>query len=184
MTSDHGLPSRSSSSVTTSRFVRSEPPARLYVSPLVPWRRTWSMPAAWSPTYSHSRRWRPSPYRGRGSSSSALVMNSGMSFSGWWYGPYVFEPRVTTASTPWVATHGAEVRLVARVRQLVEHRDPGPVPAGEDVADVARPDEAGTAGDQQPFEPLSGVHALTVQHSSDGTTDRRRQASLGVVGGR
>ena len=32
-------------------------------------------------------------------------MNSGMSFSGWWYGPYVFEPRVTTASTPWVTTY-------------------------------------------------------------------------------
>ena len=23
-------------------------------------------------------------------------MNSGISFSGWWYGPNVFEPRVTT----------------------------------------------------------------------------------------
>ena len=34
----------------------------------------------------------------------AFVTNSGMSFSGWWYGPYVFEPRVTTASTPWVMT--------------------------------------------------------------------------------
>ena len=34
----------------------------------------------------------------------AFVTNSGMSFSGWWYGPYVFDPRVTTASMPWVTT--------------------------------------------------------------------------------
>ena len=36
-------------------------PATLYVSPVAPWRRTWSIAAAWSETYSHSRRWRPSP---------------------------------------------------------------------------------------------------------------------------
>jgi len=27
-------------------------------------------------------------------------MKSGISFSGWWNGPYVFEPRVTTTSIP------------------------------------------------------------------------------------
>ncbi len=62
------------------------------------------MPAAWSETNSQSRRCSPSPYSGSGWSSMALVMNSGMSFSGWWYGPYVFEPRVMTASSPWVTT--------------------------------------------------------------------------------
>ena len=46
----------------------------------------------------------PSPYIGNGRSSIALVMNSGTSFSGCWYGPYVFEPRVMTASRPWVMT--------------------------------------------------------------------------------
>jgi hypothetical protein len=34
----------------------------------------------------------------------AFVMKSGISFSGWWNGPYVFAPRVMTASRPWVTT--------------------------------------------------------------------------------
>ena len=42
-----------------------------------------------------------------------------------------------------------EVRLVAGVGQLVEDRDPRPVTAAQDVADVARADEAGAAGDEQ-----------------------------------
>ncbi len=76
----------------------------LYVSPVAPWRRTCSIAPAWSATYSQSRRCSPSPYIGSGRSSIAFVRNSGISFSGWWYGPYVFEPRVTTASTPCVVT--------------------------------------------------------------------------------
>ena len=32
--------------------------------------------------------------------ASALVVISGISFSGYWYGPYVFEPRVIEALTP------------------------------------------------------------------------------------
>ena len=31
-------------------------------------------------------------------------MKSGISFSGYWFGPYVFEPRVIDASTPKVRT--------------------------------------------------------------------------------
>ena len=45
-----------------------------------------------------------------------------------------------------------EVRLVAGVGQLVEDGDPRPVAARQDVADVARPDEPGAAGDQQALE--------------------------------
>ena len=52
-----------------------------------------------------------------------------------------------------VVADGGEVRLVAGVGQLVEDRDPGPVPAGQHVADVARPDEPGAARDEQVVEP-------------------------------
>ena len=34
------------------------------------------------------------PYNGRGCSSSAFVINSGMNFSGYWLGPWVLLPRV------------------------------------------------------------------------------------------
>jgi len=44
----------------------------------------------------------PSPYSGSALSSSAFVTKSGISFSGWWYGPYVFAPRVITTSSPYV----------------------------------------------------------------------------------
>ncbi len=50
-----------------------------------------------------------------------------------------------------VADRG-EVGLVAGVGQLVEDGDLGAVAAGQDVADVARADEPGTAGDEQPAE--------------------------------
>ena len=40
------------------------------------------------------------PVYGSASSSSALVTNSGMSFSGYWYGPYLFEQRVITSGSP------------------------------------------------------------------------------------
>ena len=43
----------------------------------------------------------------------------------------------------------SQVRLVAGVGQRVEHRDPRPVAASQDVADVARADEPGPAGDQE-----------------------------------
>jgi hypothetical protein len=43
-----------------------------------------------------------------------------------------------------------EVRPVAGVGQLVEDRDRGAVVAGQDVADVARADEAGPARDEEP----------------------------------
>jgi len=33
-----------------------------------------------------------------------LVTKSGIIFSGYWFGPYVLEPRVITASTPYVRT--------------------------------------------------------------------------------
>ena len=206
-------------------------------------------------------------------------MNSGMSFSGWWYGPYVFEPRVTTASsavgddvapdeqlagrlgrrvrrarrerrvlggvalvhgavdlvgrdlqearprrppsrhassrtwTPMtpgreerlriedgavdvrlggevddrvrvgderpdrrpdrrcrrgrsasraghlgVVADGRQVGLVAGVGQLVEDGDPRPVAPRQDIADVARADEPGPAGDQQPLERARLAH--------------------------
>src|SRR6185369_1105915 len=49
-----------------------------------------------------------------------------------------------------VAVDLGEVRAVARVRQLVENRDPRPVVTGQDVADVARADEAGPARDEEP----------------------------------
>ena len=42
-----------------------------------------------------------------------------------------------------------EVGLVAGVGQLVEDGDPGAVAPAEDVADVARADEPGAAGDEQ-----------------------------------
>ena len=42
-----------------------------------------------------------------------------------------------------------EIRLVPGVCQLVEDRDPGPIAPAEHVADVARPDEPGTAGDEE-----------------------------------
>ena len=71
----------------TSRFGRSFSPARLYASPASPLRSTNSIPAAWSETWSQSRTCIPSPYIGSGSPASALVTNSGMSFSGCWYGP-------------------------------------------------------------------------------------------------
>ena len=48
-----------------------------------------------------------------------------------------------------VGLHVAEVRPVARVGQLVEDGDPGPVAAAQDVADEAAPDEPGAAGDQE-----------------------------------
>ena len=44
-------------------------------------------PPAWSETWSQSRICIPSPYIGSGSAARALVTNSGMSFSGCWYGP-------------------------------------------------------------------------------------------------
>ena len=43
----------------------------------------------------------------------------------------------------------SQVRLVAGVGERVEHRDPGPVAPSEHLADVARADEAGPAGDQE-----------------------------------
>src|ERR671937_983346 len=64
------------------------------------------MAAQWSSTWSQSRTCRPSPYSGSGSPSSAFVTNSGSTFSGYWLGPYVFEPRVIDAFT-------ANVRTVA-----------------------------------------------------------------------
>ena len=48
-----------------------------------------------------------------------------------------------------VVADRAEVRLVAGVGQLVEDGDPRPVAPGQDVADVARADEPGAAGDEQ-----------------------------------
>ena len=50
-----------------------------------------------------------------------------------------------------VADRG-EVGLVAGIGQLVEDRDPGPVAAGQDIADVARPDEPGAAGHEEVAE--------------------------------
>ena len=44
----------------------------------------------------------PSPYSGSGRPSSAFVTNSGMSFSGYWFGPYVLLPRVTQTGRPYV----------------------------------------------------------------------------------
>jgi hypothetical protein len=52
-----------------------------------------------------------------------------------------------------------EVGHVAGVGQLVEDGDHRVVAAAQDVADVARPDEPGAAGDQQPAErPGLGRH--------------------------
>ena len=42
--------------------------------------------------------------------SSAFVTKSGMIFSGYWFGPYVFEPRVIVASTPYVRTYASTWR--------------------------------------------------------------------------
>ena len=57
-----------------------------------------------------SRAWRPSPYTGTGWPSSRFVAKSGIIFSGYWYGPYVFEPRVIIASAPYVRTEASTCR--------------------------------------------------------------------------
>ncbi len=53
------------------------------------------MPAQLSTTKHQSRTLRPSPYSGTFRPSSRLVTNSGMTFSGYWYGPKLFDDRVT-----------------------------------------------------------------------------------------
>src|SRR5581483_7093541 len=53
-----------------------------------------------SSTYSQSRRCRPSPYSGIGWSSSARVISTGKNFSGYWYGPKLFDARVMSVGSP------------------------------------------------------------------------------------
>ena len=42
----------------------------------------------------------PSPYSGTFRPSSRFVTNSGMTFSGYWYGPKLFDDRVMSTGTP------------------------------------------------------------------------------------
>ncbi len=55
-----------------------------------------------------------------------------------------------------VVAYRGKVGLVARVRELVEDRDPRSVATRQHVPDVARPDEPGAAGDEQVGERPSG----------------------------
>ena len=61
-----------------------------------------------------------------------------------------------------VVANRGEIGLVARVGQLVQHRDPRAVAAAEQVADVAGADEPGATGHQEPVErpdPAGHIHA-------------------------
>ena len=57
-----------------------------------------------------------------------------------------------------VGSDDREIGLVARIRQLVEDRDPRAVATAEDVSHVTGPDEARAAGDQQALEPPLARH--------------------------
>ena len=77
-----------------------------------------------------------------------------------------------------IGLHVGEVGAVARVRELVEDRDARPVVPGQDVADEARADEAGSAGDQQPSRRRSAAHRSTGRWRG-----RPERPVGGVVGG-
>jgi hypothetical protein len=72
---------------TIKMFGRSLWPPTLYTSPTRPPLATMSMALQWSSTYSQSRTFMPSPYTGRPFLVLALLIISGISFSGNWYGP-------------------------------------------------------------------------------------------------
>ena len=65
----------------------STPVPTWYVSPTVPRASTASIAVQWSSAWIHSRRFWVDAYSGSGWSSSASVVNSGMTFSGNWYAP-------------------------------------------------------------------------------------------------
>ena len=54
--------------------------------------------------------------------SSAFVVISGISFSGYWFGPYVFEPRVIEALTPNVRAYAGHVQVAGRLGDAVRAR--------------------------------------------------------------
>ncbi len=70
-----------------SSMLFSTPVPTWYVSPTLPWVTTSSIALQWSTAWIHSRRFWVDEYIGNGMSSRALVVNSGMIFSGNWYGP-------------------------------------------------------------------------------------------------
>ena len=68
------------------------------------------MPRQWSSTWIQSRSLSPSPYSGTGWSSIRFVVNSGMTFSGNWYGPKLFVQRVTVTGSPYVEKYERAMR--------------------------------------------------------------------------
>ena len=76
-----------------------------------------------------------------------------------------------------VVADGRQVRLVAGIGQLVEDRDLGPVAPREHVADVARADEPGAAGDQQSLRVDRGPRATRPSPGGRSTGGARRPAA-------
>jgi hypothetical protein len=85
--SESGLPKVASTRSAISMMEASTPLPTWYVSPTLPRASTASIAVQWSNTCSHSRRFSVVAYRVRFLSSRAEVVNTGMTFSGNWYGP-------------------------------------------------------------------------------------------------
>src|SRR5438046_10768212 len=68
------------------------------------------MPAQLSSTKHQSRMFMPSPYSGTLRPSSRLVTNSGMTFSGYWYGPKLLDERVMRTGSSYVVKYDSAMR--------------------------------------------------------------------------
>ena len=89
-----------------------------------------------------------------------------------------------SAMSPWtnrnraghlrVVADGTEIRLVAGVGQLVEDRDLVPSRRREDVADKARADEAGAAGDEEPLRIVASDEVVASEGSAASVTPSGR----------